>query len=311
MKIFALILFVTVTAIGRAAEPTSPDPFSDFFKPVTDFAKKNKLKLVGSTTDLDKSTAPATLSWTDSRSGGHSLMADVGLKLELRSLEQTLQIQDTTLIQPGIEYHRDTTKTSSGTDKQNSFIGGFTTDTIWNLGEQRLSPILQGAFSYKNDRVDKGQGAQASIGISGYSSKLWLNSMDRNAQSPLSWSPELALQWENKNGIAASASSPANPLDGNATRAKGTLAVEVWPFRRTFGQRIEFAGRFDGWLNLNRSGCFAVYHKTQRITTCSVNFWLNNDRNAGVGLDYSNGENPEKGKARDRSSDVALKMQFE
>lgn len=304
---FVLAAFLVAAVVVHAAESPGSDPLAEFKL----WAKKNRFKLVASTTDLNKSSYPAKLSWTESRNGVEPRLVDAGLKLEMRDLVEDLGIQDTTVIQPGIEYHRDSTITKSGREKQNSFVGTLVADIQWNPGSGRLNPIIKPSIAYKNDRVDKGQGVTTAIGFSGFHSHTRLNSMDRTDRVPFSWSPLLEIQWESKNGIEPAVPSPTpTPLDGEVLRSKGGLAIRLYPLKAAFGRRVEIVGRYEGWYNFKRTGPFRDYSRFQRITIVSVNAWLNDDLNAGVGVDYSNGENPEKSKARDRSTELAFKLQF-
>lgn len=280
------------------------------------FVKTHKLKVVGDTTDLKLSTAPASIGYRDSRVGDGTKQIQLGLKADALSFLPNYEAEkETTALQFGLEYHRDSTHVvKTNREKQNLSVVSFSGDTQPNEGETAVHPfvpIVKYAVEYKNDRVEKGQGITAAVGLSAYMRGARINYAKRTDDCPFFWSPIAELQFENKDGLQTS--PPATkPIDGNVTRAKGSVAVTVWPFKGPITKRLELGARYQYWRNLARSGVFASadYPRNQRVVTVSLLAWLDEGEHVGLGFEHSNGENPEKNKPRDRTNEIALKIKF-
>ena len=246
-------------------------------------------------------------------------LLDLGLKYQPLQLPPGLEDFAPAL---GIEYHLNSAKTDTGRRKQDSAAVTGSFERIVNRGAGSVSPYYKGSLSYKNDRVDKGQGVTAALGLSLHSSAWHLNSfgLDTKAHYFWLWSPIVEIQREDKNGIEPAKKNPAAPvvaLDGGVTRGKLSVATEYWPFAPSLeeiaqkkARRIQLQARYQLWDNASRAGFFKTYPRYQRIVTASFNVYLDNTQSLCIGLDHSNGENPELDKARDRTTELALKAKF-
>lgn len=292
---------------------TAPFSRSASIDPLLEWAKRHDLKLVGDTTDLKLSTAPASVGYRDSRVGDGTVQIQAGLKAELLSFfEAAKKLRETNVLQLGVEFHRDSTHVvKTNREKQNLFSASLVHERQWSGKAGETVPILKTSLTFKNDRVEKGQGVLGSVGVSLYSQNCRFNYANRSDSIPYSLSPLIELQVENKDGLQTT--PPATtPIDGNVTRAKASLAASAWPLGGALNRRVELTARFDYWRNLARSGVFtgASFPRNQRITTASLVIWGDDGQHVGLGFEHSNGENPEKNKPRDRTNEIAIKIKF-
>ena len=304
---------------GAPAAASPVDGFDDAVRHFKEWAASNGLSIVANTTDANKATEPAKFAYYDSRVSDSAKLVDLGVKFQPQHLPESLALFAASA---GIEYHLNSARADSGRRKQDSASINLSFERVYNPGGGLPKPYYKGSVAYKNDRVDKGQGVTGALGISVVDTAWHLNSFGLDVDSHHHWaiSPFLEIQHEDKNGIEpAKKTTGATPpvLDGDITRSKATVALEYWPFSpserevaQKKGRRIQLLGRYQVWNNMGRYGFFTTSRRYQRLVTASINVYLDKTQSLSVGLDHSNGENPEQDKARDRTTELAFKAKF-
>jgi hypothetical protein len=116
--------------------------------------------------------------------------------------------------------------------------------------------------------------------------------------------PRIALQSEQADDLVAAAPS------GSVTRLKASLDLALYPFNRKHKKNIEVLVGYQTWFNQSRSGPFADYAKRQELFTASLNVYLDSGQRFAIGLDYTDGENPEDGKEDQTVTSLSFKVKL-
>jgi len=261
--------------------------------------------------DKNAAVEPASIAGVHSRESGNSTAIDVGVTWDIwRQKDFDAEIDSEALnklywsIGPKLEYHRNDV---GGDKEQDSLQAGFAIAARnlrapTNLAPDPLNFHYETTFKYKNDRIKNGQGVSSSFAVSATKARIHLGAADETESGLVSWGwfPVLALQSEQADNLK-------NEPSGSVTRLKGAVDLKILPFNPL---NFEVGIGYNLWYNFTKSGPFERYHRTQMLFKAYATYWFTDNKNVGLGVDYSDGANPETNLKGDRFTSFGVKIQF-
>ena len=242
--------------------------------------------------DKNNAGKPAAISWTHDNGGGDVVATDVGVSFGWSGANDQLK--------PYAEYHRN----NQTTKKQDCLQTGIDYVHIWNEGERRPSHFLELKAAFRNDRINTGRGGTASLTYTPLDQDWLINDWGASGARNFMWVPMLSIQGAYADGLKPDESS------GTVLRLKQEVDVSFLPFVSSTDGQVELLGSFQLWENQTRSGTFLKYHRFQRLYSISLNVYLDQKRRTAIGIDYSNGEDPEQGRQPQSLIAIALKIKI-
>lgn len=244
-----------------------------------------------------------------SQTSGEELVGhiDAALMLDLAGL---LDLQDRMALGPSVEYHLNT----SDAVKRSVLEAGLALEWLpFPLERTYAGVVVAGKAQYKRDWVRGGNALVASLNLM----PIFRGSPGKNLAAV--WKPDrltdlwLAdfqyLPWlgvEYEQVLSAEDSGPTGAMLRGVARVQAVL----YPAARFFEHRFELIGDFalrgDFYDELDSS---EALHSLVKL---SANYYLlkTDKEEAGLGFDYSNGANPEKGLVNSEEWKFGLKERF-
>lgn len=172
----------------------------------------------------------------------------------------------------------------------------------------RNSAIVIAKANYVGDRVKDTDGFQA---LALYThvfdgKRRWLLPNNEHAFHPefsVLYSPDAGLEYENDGG-----STQATP--GHAVRAVAEVTVSAYPLKNTLDHRWEFTASISSRSDMVKTLDYP--DREHVLWTAGVNFYLLKQatRTAGVGLTFTDGQDPSKGFAQQRFWQFGFRVQL-
>jgi len=244
-----------------------------------------------------------------SQTSGEPLVGhiDAALMIDLAGL---LDLQDRMALGPSVEYHLNT----SDAAKRSVLEAGLALEWLpFPLERTYVGLVVAGKAQYKRDWVRGGNGLVASLNLM----SIFRGSPGKNIVAV--WKPDRLtdlwfadfqyLPWigaEYEQVLTAEDSGPT----GATARGVARVQAVLYPAARFFGHRFELIGdlalRGDLYDELDPS------EELHPLVRLSANYYLlkTEDEEAGLGFDYSNGADPEKGLAHSEQWKFGLKLRF-
>lgn len=286
--VFALSLLLPSWLAAATASP--PDD------PLTALQKSIGLSIRQGVADQNTLQKPAAFQWV--RAAGQTDSSSIDVGVTLRAYDN-----QTWFVGPTAEYHRQTLTAK----KQENFQAGLS--VIYTAGDPTTgwAAYCQAALSYKDDRYATGEAAAGKITCTPYNATL-----DRGLGSAVGpggfkflWQPSFGWQYEAAQNIRKTG------LKGHTHRAYFNLEVGLYPFAHYTKRRFEIIVRETIWHHIAPSPVFKrLFDREQKLFSASANYYLDAARHVSVGLDHIDGQNPEQGLAKQRSTTVALKLRL-
>jgi len=252
------------------------------------------IKVRQTTSDQNAIEKPASLQFVHSnQSNGDSYSIDLGITYERFQL-------GIWALSPTFEYHRNTLIAKS----QNNLQGGIALSTVWgDVANSEFTLIPQFSAKYKYDKFNTNDAMIAKIDFPMLKPN-WAMGVRRGPKLfHLVWLPTAGLQYEWGENIRATNYS------GKLIRAVGNLEVAFDPFWFEFKKNIEFILRSTYWYNIDRSSILKdAVPVDQHLNYVGFLLYFDDNEHCGVGIEYSNGENPEQGLAKQETTTISLKL---
>jgi hypothetical protein len=291
------------TLAGHVASPPSISLMDKFFK-------SNGLMLRQSVFDKTELQQPAAFQWVKPSGGGSSYAIDAGLTWNVMNyLERTTNFDELVshvMLGPSVEYHRNTQIKSL----QDTFEAGLT--ALYVGGGYRYDEVgyyLQATGQYKDDRINTGKGAQVLLSGAPICQALAMGGVANAAKwdpgwLQWTWQPIVGLQYASADNVFKTNQS------GEVGRLKGNVALGVYPWGKMLDQQIEGDVRETYWYDEAQEGAYDGHGRGQNLFEATGTFWFDVAQNAGLGIDYMRGENPEQGFSRQETVTLSLKAKF-
>lgn len=260
---------------------------------VEEFTKSTGLIVRKGLSNKNFAKDPAAIQWTAPNNGKSSTATDIGLAFKL--IESETNINNPWILLPKFEFHKNTE-----TEKpQDTIKAGIIFTKLFDA-EEKYTHYLETSLEYKNDRKNTGQGVTASIGYTPTYAPLHLG---YTGFGPFQYmiTPWIAAQVEQADGLKSEDAS------GVVARIKPCLQLAIYPLHDYVKKNFEILVGDQLWINLSRSGTFKNYSRHQNLFSSSLNLYFDKHQRFGIGVDFTSGENPEEGLARQTTTSLALK----
>jgi hypothetical protein len=292
--LFLFLFSATAASLAQAAAPPSTDdPLSDFLGKL-----ETRVKVRQSVADSSLIEKPAKFQWVRSDDGNEDTSSiDVGLTF--------LNVPETAYfrIAPFAEYHRQTLTTK----RQDNFQAGVAFDNAMGDVSLGLAALNQLALSYKEDRWSTGEAFLArltTIPVNPHTVPGW-GSEGLAGSTVYVWLPTLGIQYESAENVRKSQKG------GQTYRAYGSVELAFYPNGKILKNRFEVVVRASAWRNFSASRAFALlYERDQTLFAASLSYYLDPKKRVGLGVDYVNGQNPEQGLQKQKSTTLSLKLKI-
>jgi len=298
--IIALLLISTITVSAQEAKTDTLQPkFVQQINKATTWLTDKGVQ-VQRTFDGSKSESkPAAISWnSDYENKKFFTVIDAGIKLaQLEVFPNSTKF--ILLFYPKVEWHRNTI--NEGDKKKNNLTGGLNTEFIWSIGEHWYeNPYITGSFDYKKDFIKDLKTTQAKA----YFSFSGIQEGDpgaavRNSTDAIvfRYYPYIGIEhYRSIDKMRQKASMWANrlyielyPLSRNEYKYI-QLSVD-YTYRKVFSDNLYNQGNLD-WLAL------------------SLTFYPGGNDKLGLGLDYSQGEDPTSNFVKTKLLALGIKLKI-
>jgi hypothetical protein len=288
----AYTLFIACCAISPAM--CAQDAVTPPEDPLGNFAKRFRLSLRQSVLDKNAIEKPASLQIVQVSEGEDSYAIDVGVTFRLLDTERWF-------VGPLAEYHRQTELAKP----QDNFQAGLTVINI--TGDVTKDPVtnfVQGTLKYKNDRITTGEALLGKIDYTPLAPRAGIGTSIGSDNFEVIWQPTVGLQYESADDVRKTG------LEGDEARAMANIEVAFFPWAKPLHHRLQFVARETYWHAFARSGAFETFGSDYDIFRASLTWYLDGGRHFGVGIDYSNGSDPELGLLRQELTTFSLKVRF-
>jgi len=285
--IILVLLALTIFAPVYAEEPQGKAQIATW---------ADRLSLRQSELDKNAIEKPATLQFVHSSSKGDSYAIDAGLTI---SVYET----DRWFIGPLVEYHRKT-ETSK---EQNNFQAGLTVINIYGDVSEGHALYTQGSLKYVKDKITAGEGLLTKINVTPLYPDWWMGSARKIGLLDLKviWQPTVGVQYETTNNVLKTGEH------GSAARAFGSIEVGIYPFAEALRSNLEIVVRNNYWRNINQTGGYkSKYDQDHNLFQTGLTYYFDSSRHFGIGIDYSEGENPEEGLLEQANTILSLRLKF-
>jgi hypothetical protein len=210
----------------------------------------------------------------------------------------------------GSEYHRN----DAPKNKNDSLIAGLVATANIALsyypdsapGAPRIpDSVLYPSFAlkYKDDKVKDTQSAVPSFTITGLYEPLKIGYPIGGDLLTVVWQPTVGTELEK---VYEASSGPT----GYVARATTKVEVSAYPLITKLDARLELTASQSTWFDYSESGSIDSGTDTHRLTTLGAMWWFNTDKHFGLGLDYSNGEDPSVGKPEQELFQLSFLVKF-
>lgn len=292
---------------GKAADTSEAHEWTPFEK----FAQGVVVRR--SAFDKKQITDPAEISYTRPGHGKESFAIDAGVGVELGVTRWKPSVFNhvvpiTMSTNFGVEYHRNSAL-SSRTDQ---FETGLRFETAINSGQSDFFALLNGNISYVNDNVAGTRVLKGSVEFLPSIRALKTDDYYDAGSLRWRWAPFAALVYDR----TVDRNDRAN--GGHRLLGRYGAEVQVWPFYKSVGEKVELRGRYTVWSDLDSSGMFKG-NSGSTFYEAGVTYWLSrpdpNPKNpkraeVGIGLTYTNGEDPELGLQNTDQIVLSLQAKF-
>jgi hypothetical protein len=264
--------------------------------PIDSFFKTNHLTLAQSVFDKNSIQKPAAFQFVLPSGGTNSYAIDAGLTWNGLYGEWLGSLWE---VGPSIEYHRNTqTKTP-----QNTFQAGLS--IVDGFGDPAtVFHYVQAVVKYKNDRINSGQGAQVFLSYTLANWDLAVGFARGPGSLQYMWQPTVGIQYESADDVFKTKRS------GEVGRVKGHLEAGLYPFGEKLQKSIELVAQETYWYDAAQEGAYDGRQRGHNLFQASGTYWIDATHNIGIGTDYSRGDNPEQGLARQETVILSLKAKF-
>ena len=279
-------------AVGSAVH--AQDAVTPPADPLGDFAKQFHLSLRQSVLDKNVIEKPASIQFVHPSNGKDSYAIDAGV---------TLRWVDTDhwFVGPLAEYHRQTDISKP----QDNFQAGLTVINITgDVTKDPITSFLQGTLKYKNDHITTGKAALAKIDYTPLAPRAGIGTSIGSGELEFTWQPTIGLQYESADNVRKTKQS------GDEARVMANIEVGLFPWATALHHRLQFVARETYWHAFARSGAFDRFSADYDIFRASLSWYLDTGRHFGIGIDYSNGSDPELGLLRQELTTLSLKVKF-
>jgi hypothetical protein len=257
----------------------------------------DRVKIRRSVIDKNIVEKPAELFFQSPEDGKDVYSVDAGLSIDLTPAESV----DHLLLAPTLEYHRQTQ-----TDKeQDTLQAGLTAIYLWGDVTESAALFSQASAKYKKDGVKNTEGAQISLDLTPVAPDLLIGRISTSCP-PVTWQPALGVEVEDV------AQAKDEDPTGTITRGKASVEVGLYPFDDRFGRnkQLELLVSFTHWQDANESGGLDNGDDTHELFKASATYYINADRNVGLGIEFKKGENPSEGMADQELTQVSVKIKY-
>lgn len=242
---------------------------------------------------------PAFFGFNKDYKGGFNFTSiDVGVKLA--DFEPFTHASSIFIVSPKVEYHKDNTPEK----EKDNFVSGVNIELIpWpitNPASYQVRPVVTGAFDYKRDFVLESGTAGLKFYLSGKSNRdLLPGGNTRNKAHALNLRYYLYTGYEHYFGL--------DSLHNESNYWVNRLFVDLWPigvFTKNYLQ-ITIDGTWRVALNDE------LYNKGNlTYITIGANFYPTGNDGLGIGVDYSEGDDPNNSFADVKKISLGLKIKI-
>lgn len=303
-RFLTILLLLTCTAGYSQIQkvdsvPVPPAFVSKINKTITWFSDTLGLQLRRTFDGSKNESKPASISWNADYEGKkHYNIVDAGLKL--LSIEPFKKSAGVALLfYPKIEWHRNSI---SNNDKQkNNLTGGINTEFLWTFGDHWYeNPYITGSFDYKKDFIKDLKTTQTKGYFTFSGSKEGSpGAVIRNKRKVMlfRYYPYTGLEYYRSIGESGQkASMWVNRLyfEFYPLSFKDYSYVQLsfdYTYRRVFSDNLYNQGNM-GWLLIG------------------LNFYPTGKANLGLGLDYSQGEDPTSNFVKTKLLALGIKLKI-
>jgi len=262
--------------------------------PLGDLAKQFHLSLRQSVLDKNVIEKPASIQFVHPSNGQDSYAIDAGLTFRLVDTDHWF-------VGPLAEYHRQTQISKA----QDNFQAGLTLINITgDVSKDPVTSFIQGTLKYKNDRITTGEALLAKLEYTPLAPRAGIGTSIGSGEFEFIWQPTVGLQYESADDVRKTKQS------GEEARAMANIEIGLFPWASSLRHRLQFVARETCWHSFARSGAFDKFGADYDIFRASLTWYLDTGRHFGVGIDYSNGSDPELGLLRQELTTLSLKVKF-
>lgn len=294
-RTLALVCFATVSSMTVHADSSTNTWWKDF----NDWVAEHKVRIRQSTADKNTIEKPAQFQFVSPQDGGdNSYAIDVGLTA--RFWGGLVGDNNTWELGPTVEYHKQTLATKP----QDNLQAGLNSILVVGDVTEGMGHYFQGVAKFKRDTKNTGNGFLGQLDYTPLDKHLWLGQARGWPELKFLWQPTIGLQYESSDDVAKTKNS------GDAFRGKANAEIGIYPLATTLQKRLELVGRFTYWYRFADSGEYRNLPTDNRLWNASLNFYFDEDSHFGVGVDYVNGSDPERGLAKQELITASFKMKF-
>jgi len=259
-------------------------------------------KLRRSLVDKNKESKPGTLSYMNPNRGKTTAATDLGLSIGyVPSVAVDDRIQWEYRL--GVEHHKNTAPEKT---QDTTLYGAAAIAIVGDLVDDGYSWLPSLALKYKVDDELGAKSWMQSLDLAVANKSLRLGVVHDVAGVGVLFEPTFGAEYEQFTDGGALGSS------GQVGRGYAAINLLVLPlYRRTvddksLGERIQINTSYQYWADFAESTAIDTGQDDHELFQTGLRFFLDEDLNFGIGLDFVDGENPSEGKPSQQYIQLSL-----